>query len=97
MIKATFEKVDKMYRLNPHFRDTITFSYYGSYGHGMNCRNDTPFMYIHAKTDRFELVVDTALFGEWDDFNYLMLDGRRYLLNDFDSWEQVEAEINKRL
>ena len=97
MINATFEQVDNMYRLNPHFRDTITFSHYGSYGHSMDCRNDTPFLYIHAKTARFELVVDTALFGEWDDFNFLILDGRRYLLNDFDSWEQVEAEINKRL
>lgn len=30
MINATFEQVDKMYRLNPHFRDTIAFSCYGS-------------------------------------------------------------------
>ena len=29
--------------------------------------------------------------------NYLILDGVRHSLNDFDSWEQVEAEIVKRL
>ena len=97
MIHATFEQVDNMYHLNSHFRDTITFSYYGWYGHGADCRNDTEFMYIHAKNTRFELVVCTSLFDEWDDFNHLILDGRRYLLNEFETWEQVEAEINKRL
>lgn len=92
MINATFEQVDKMYRLNPKFHQTLICSYYGKYGH-----NSKDFIYIHAKNARFELVVDTGLIDEWDDFNYLTIDGVRHSLNEFDSWEQVEVEINKRL
>lgn len=92
MIKANFEQVDKMYRLNPKFRQTIIHSYYGQYGH-----DNKDFIYIHVKNARFELVVDTALIDEWDDFNCLTIDGVRHFLNDFESWEKVEAEINKRL
>lgn len=92
MINATFKQVDKMYRLNPKFRQTIICSYYGQYGHDNN-----DFIYIHAKNARFELVVDTMLIDEWDDFNYLTIDGVRHSLNEYDSLEQVEAEINKRL
>lgn len=92
MINATFKQVDNMYRLNPKFRQTIICQYYGKYGH-----NDKDFIYIHAKNVRVELVVDTALIAEWDDVNYLTLDGFRHPLNDFESWEQVEVEINKRL
>lgn len=92
MINATFEQVDKMYRLNPKLRQTIIRSYYGKYGH-----DNKDFIYIHAKNVRFELVVDTGLIYEWDDDNYIILDGVRHPLNDFASWEQVEVEINKRL
>lgn len=92
MINATFEQVDKMYRLNPKFRQTIICSYYGKYGH-----DNKDFIYIHAKNTRFELVVDTALIDEEDGFNYVTIDCVRHSLNDFDSWEQVASEINKRL
>ena len=92
MTNATFKQVDKMYRLNPKLRQTIIHSYYGKYGH-----DNKDFIYIHAKNARFELVVDTALIDEWDDFNHSILDGVRHSLNAFDSWEQVEEEINKRL
>lgn len=92
MINATFKQVDNMYRLNPRFRQTIIHSYYGKYGH-----NNKDFLYIHAKNVKFELVVDTVLIDEFDDFNYLTIDGVQHSLNDFDSWEQVEVEINKQI
>ena len=95
MIKATFEQIDHFYTQNGHFNRHVLSAYYGWNGTGY--RLDEEFLHLHAKNDRFELMVDTDLICDYDEENYLVLDGRRHLLNDFDSWEQVEEEINKRL
>ncbi len=99
MINATFEQVDNMYRHNPRFRKTILNpdSVYEPVREGVDCHCKKDYICIHAKNDRFELFVNTDFLDERYDYNYVILDGVRHSFNDFDSWEQVEAEIVKRL
>lgn len=97
MINATFEQVDNMYRHNPLFRKTIFEFDDVPVVEGESAYSDKGYLRVRAKNDRFELLVDTDFLDDRYDYNYLILDGVRHSLNDFDSWEQVEAEIVKRL
>lgn len=97
MIKANLEQVDNTYRNNPRFRKTIFDFDDVPVVEGESVYSDKGYLRIRAKNDRFELLVDTDFLDECHDYNYLILDGVRHSLNDFDSWEQVEEEINKRL
>ena len=96
MRNVTFNDIDTMYRLNARFNRTVVCAYYGWHGHGNNYK-EHEFLYVHAKNERFELVVDTSLLEENDDFNYLVLDGKKHLLNEFKTWKDVEVAIVSRL
>lgn len=97
MIKANFEQVDNMYRNNQRFCKTIVEFDDVPVVEDERAYYDKGYLRIRAKNERFELLVDTDFLDERYDYNYLILDGVRHSLNDFDSWEQVEFEINKRL
>lgn len=97
MIKANLEQVDNTYRNNPRFRKTIFEFDDVPVVEGESAYSDKGYLRIRAQNDRFELLVDTDFLDDRYDYNYLILDGVRHSLNDFDSWEQVEEEINTRL
>ena len=96
MINAGFNQIDSFYRSNPYFRQCILCAYYGWAGSGGNCFEEQ-ILHLHAKNERFELMLNTGLINIDDTFNFLILDGKCYNLNVFTDWEKVEAEIIIRL
>ena len=105
MTSITVNEIDEFHRMNPKFRDCETVYTEFLVGNGVNIYDDKPVLDVHASNERFELKIDTQMLN-WEldnecspdeNTNYLIIDGVKRRLSEYDSWTSVSEAIKSVL
>ena len=105
MTSITVNEIDKFHRMNPKFRDCETVYTEFSIGNGVNLSDAKPVLDVHASNERFELKIDTQMLN-WElanecspdeTTNYLIIDGVKRRLSEYDSCTSVSEAIKSVL
>ena len=105
MTSITVNEIDEFHRMNPKFRDCETVYTEFLIGNGVNLHDAKPVLDVHASNERFELKIDTQMLN-WElanecspdeTTNYLIIDGVKRRLSEYDSWTSVSEAIKSVL
>ena len=105
MKSITVNEIDEFHCRNSKFRDCETVYIETLVGNGVNMYDAKPVLDVHASNERFELKIDTQMLN-WElaneclpdeTTNYLIIDGVKRRLSEYDSWTSVSEAIKSVL
>lgn len=105
MTNISVSEIDEFHRMNPKFRACEKVYREVMVGNGINIYDAKPVLDVYAANERFEIKIDTQTLN-WElnnecspdeNTNYLIIDGVKRRLAEYDNWAAISDAIKSVL